>query len=154
MTDLLRHTLATVAYRGGKVVRGVPPDFANFRSGESTRTPIQILAHIGDVLDWACYLARGQKTWNDSTPQSWDHETQRFFDALQRLDRQLSNEELKCDAGHLFSGPIADVLTHIGQLAILRRMAGVPIRGENYFIADIETGRVGPQQSAPKREFE
>jgi hypothetical protein len=154
MTDLLRHTLATVAYRGGKVVRGVPPDFSGFRSGDSTRTPIQILAHIGDVLDWACHLARGEQTWHDSTPQSWEHETHRFFDALQRLDRQLSNEELNCDAGRLFSGPIADVLTHIGQLAILRRMAGVPIRGENYFIADIETGRVGPEQSEPKREFE
>lgn len=154
MTDLLRHTVATVAYRGGKVVRGAPPDFSGFRSGDSTRTPIQILAHIADVLDWACCLARGEKTWHDSTPQSWEHETQRFFDALQRLDRQLSNEELKCDAGRLFSGPIADVLTHIGQLAILRRMAGVPIRGENYFIADIETGRVGPEQPEPKREFD
>ncbi len=152
--DLLRHTLATLAYRGGKAIRGAPPSFADFRAGESTRTPLQILAHIGDLFDWACDLARGEKKWNEATPQSWEHEVQRFFDGLQRFDRQLADEPVKCDPGRLFQGPIADAFTHIGQIAILRRMAGVPVRGENYFIADIAAGRVGAEQAPPKREFD
>ena len=154
MTDLLRHTLATIAYRGGKVVRDAPASFADYRYGDSPRTPIQILAHIGDLFDWACHLARGEKTWHESPPQSWEHESQRFFDGLARVDQHLATEPLQCDAGRLFSGPIADALTHIGQLAMLRRMSGAPIRGENYFAADIQAGRVGPEQSAPKRQFD
>lgn len=135
-------------------MRDVPPDFAQFRAAPSTRTPLQIVAHIGDLLDWAYYLARGEKTWNASTPQTWDGEVQRFFDALQRLDNQLASEPLKCDTGHLFSGPIADALTHIGQIAMMRRLAGVPMRGENYFAADVVEGRVGREQTPPKREFD
>ena len=85
--DLLRHTLATVAYRGGKAVRGAPPEFARFRVREGTRTPDAILAHVG-------------------------------------------------------------------QIAMLRRLAGAPVRGENYYKADIAAGRVGPEQAAPRVEFD
>ncbi len=154
MNDFLRHTVATLAYRGGKVVRGAPESFANFRAGDTTRTPLQILTHIGDLLDWACVLARGEKAWNDSTPQGWDHEVQRFFDGLKRLDAQLASTPLQCEPERLFQGPIADALTHIGQIALLRRLAAAPIRGENYFRAEIVAGRVGPEQVPPKREFD
>ena len=147
MNELLRHTVATLAYRGGKVVRGVPATFADFRAAETTRTPLQILSHLGDLLDWAYLLARGEKKWSDAVPQSWDAE-------VQRVDQQLANEALKCPPERLFQGPIADALTHIGQIAILRRMAGVPVRGENYFAADIVAGRVGTEQASPKREFD
>ena len=122
MNEMLRHTVVTLAYRGGKVVRAV--------------------------------LARGEKTWNDATPQSWEREVARFFDGLQRLDQQLASTELQCKPERLFQGPIADALTHVGQLAMLRRLAGSPVRGENYFRADIAAGRVGAEQSAPKREFD
>jgi hypothetical protein len=104
-------------------------------------------------VEWAAVLARGEKTWNESKPQSWDREVQRFFDALQRLDQQLASQPLQCKAERLFQGPIADALTHVGQIAILRRMAGVPLRGENYYVADIAVGRVGSEQAPPKREF-
>jgi len=154
MSDLLRHTLATVAYRGGKVVRDAPPSFADYRCSESGRTPIQILTHINDLLDWASCLARGEKTWNDTTPQTWDQEVQRFFASMQRLDQQLASQPLQCKPERLFQGPIADALTHVGQMAMLRRMAGAPMRGENYYVADIAEGRVGAEQAAPKREFE
>ncbi|PYQ58324.1 MAG: hypothetical protein DMF58_15660, partial [Acidobacteria bacterium] len=107
-----------------------------------------------DLLDWAYFLARGEKKWNDAVPQSWDAEVQRFFDGLQRFDRQLTEEALNCPPERLFQGPIADAFTHIGQIAILRRMAGVPVRGENYFAADIVAGRVGTEQAAAKREFD
>jgi hypothetical protein len=155
MKEFLRHAVATLAYRGGKVLRDVPPAFADFRVSDKTRTPVQIVAHIGDLLDWGWVLARGEKTWNASTPQSWDHEVGRFFDGLQRLDEILASDQpLGCPSERLFQGPIADALTHVGQLAMLRRMAAAPVRAENYFGAEIAAGRVGAQQTPPQREFD
>lgn len=154
MNEFLRHAVATLAYRGGKVVRGAPPTFADFRVADKTRTPLQIVAHIGDLLDWACTLARGEKTWKESPPQSWEQEVDRFFAGLHRLDGILASEPpLACPAERLFQGPIADALTHVGQLAMLRRLAGSPVKGENYYGADIAAGRVGPDQTPPRREF-
>jgi hypothetical protein len=151
--DLLRHALATLAYRGGKAMRGAPESFAGFRANDSTRTPLQIVTHMGDLMEWCCSLARGEKTWKDSTPQSWDHEVMHFFDALQRLDQHLASQPLQCKPERLFQGPIADALTHVGQIAILRRIAGAPLRGENFYAAEIIVGRVGSEQTPPKREF-
>ena len=152
---LLRHTVATVAYRGGKALRAAPDSFATYRVAEGSRTPAQILAHLGDLFDWALSLARGAQVWRDSQPLSWDREVGRFFDTLRQLDEYLaSNVPLACPAEQLFQGPIADALTHIGQLAMLRRLAGAPIRGENYFKAEIAAGLVGPDQAGPRREFD
>jgi hypothetical protein len=152
---LLRHTLATLAYRGGKSVRNAPAEFANFRAAGSTRTPAQILAHIGDVLDWGLSIAKAQQAWHDSKPLSWEQETSRFFAALKAFDDYLASEEpLHAPPEKLFQGPIADALTHVGQIAMLRRLAGAPIRGENYFAASVSAGRVGPEQLPPIREFD
>jgi hypothetical protein len=153
--QFLRHTLATVAYRGGKALRGAPETFAVFRSGDSTRTPVKILAHIGDLFDWALSMAQGQAAWHDSEPLAWNAEVERFFAAVKKFDDYLaSTEPLHAPIEKLFQAPIADALTHIGQIAMLRRLAGVQIRGENYFVADIAAGRCGAEQSAPRREFE
>ena len=153
--QLLRHTLATVAYRGGKALRGAPDHFATFHIGDKTRTPGQILAHMGDLFDWALSIAEGKQAWNDSTPLPWNAEVERFFAAVQKFDDYLaSSESLHGSAEGLFQGPIADALNHIGQIAMLRRLAGSPILGENYFKAAITAGRVGLEQSAPGREFE
>ncbi len=152
--DLLRHTLATLAYRGGKTVRDAPAAFAGFRAAEKSRTPAEILAHIGDLLDWALSLAQGKQAWHDSKPLAWDQEVQRFHAGLAALDGFLaSGAPLGCPAEKLFQGPVADALTHVGQIAMLRRLAGSPVRAENYFQADIEVGRVGAEQTAPAREF-
>jgi hypothetical protein len=152
---LLRHTLATLAYRAGKTLRGAPPSFAGFRAGPGSRTPVAILAHMGDLLDWGLQLAQGHHIWKDSPPRPWDEEVARFFAALRAFDDFLAaDERLGFLPGRLFQGPVADALWHTGQLAMLRRMAGAPIRGENYFKADIAMGRVGPEQSAPVREFD
>ena len=151
----LRHTLATVAYRGGKALRRAPDRFGTFHIGDKTRTPSQILAHLGDLFDWALSIAQGKPAWRDSAPLSWDAEMERFFAAIQKFDDYLaSSEPLHGSAEGLFQGPVADALNHIGQIAMLRRLAGSPILGENYFKADIAAGRVGPEQSAPRREFE
>jgi hypothetical protein len=154
-TSFLRHTLATLAYRGGKAVRGAPPQFASFQAVARARTPVQILAHIGDLLDWALAMADGQQKWHESTPLPWPQEVERFFACLKKLDDRLATgTPLGFPAEKLFQGPIADALTHVGQLAMLRRVAGQPMKGENYFQADIAAGRVGAEQSAPRREFD
>ncbi len=152
---LLRHTVATLAYRGGKALRGAPPQFGSFQASATTRTPLQILAHVGDLFDWAVALADGQDVWHDSPPLPWDQETARFFSTLAAFDRRLSQDSaLACPAEKLFQGPVADALTHIGQIAMLRRLAGSPVPGENYYKADIVVGRVGAEQSKPSFEFD
>jgi hypothetical protein len=153
--DLLRHTVATLSYRGGKAIANAPDGFNQFRLNDSTRTPEQILAHVGDLLDWALSIAKGKQTWRNSTPLPWDQERARFFAALEAFDSYLaSGEPLGAPEEKLFQGPIADALTHVGQIAMLRRIAGGPVKGENYYVAEIEAGRVGPEQSAPRREFD
>ncbi|PYU85969.1 MAG: hypothetical protein DMG51_07300 [Acidobacteria bacterium] len=153
--QLLRHTVATVAYRAGKALRGAPDHFASFHIGDKTRTPAQILAHMGDLFDWALSIAQGKQTWHDSTPLAWNAEIERFFAAVKKFDDHLAGAELlHGSAEGLFQGPVADALNHIGQVAMLRRLAGSPILGESYFRADIAAGRVGLEQSVPRREFE
>jgi hypothetical protein len=152
--QLLRHTLATLAYRAGKTLRGAPESFAAFSTGEKGRTPAHILAHMGDLFDWALSIARDKQEWHDSTPLPWPQEVERFFKTLRLFDDYLASEApLSVSPEKLFQGPVADALTHTGQLAILRRMAGCPIRGENYFRAEIVAGRVGLDQAAPVQEF-
>ena len=151
---LLRHTVATLAYRGGKTLRGAPAEFANFRAAEKSRTPAEILAHIGDLLDWAVGLADGKSEWHDSPPLSLEQGTARFHAGLEAFDRRLaSGQPLGCTAEKLFQGPIADALTHVGQLAMLRNLAGCKMKGENYQKAEITAGRVGTDQAAPRFEF-
>ena len=152
--QLLRHTLATLAYRAGKALRGVPASFAMSSSGEKGRTPLEILAHMGDLVDWRLSISKGAEAWKNSKPLPWDREVERFFAAVKAFDDYLASDApLASPAEKLFQGPIADALTHTGQINMLRRMAGCPIKGENYFRADITAGRVGVEQAAPGREF-
>lgn len=153
--EFLRHTLATLAYRAGKSIRDVPPEFPDFSAYEGTRTPRAILAHVGDLLDWAVQLSGGRHVWQDAEQGEWDAEIARLFEGLHRLDTILASDEpLGFSVESMFQGPIADALTHVGQIAMLRRMSGAPVRGENYFKAEIRAGRVGPEQAEPKFEFE
>ena len=153
--DLLRHSVATIAYRGGKIVRDAPQGYVDFEAGHNCRTPVQILAHIGDLFDWALSMASGKPAWHDSEPLPWPDEVQRFFDTLKRFDDYLASPaELHDSVDKLLQGPVADALNHVGQLAMLRRLSGGPIRGENYHKADIAAGQVGKDQPAPKFEFD
>jgi hypothetical protein len=152
--ELLRHTLATLAYRGGKALRGAPEGFSTFTCGGGCRSAGEILAHVGDLLDWGLSMANGKREWHDSKPQAWIDDVNRFHAALAAFDGYLASDQpLQAPVEKLFQGPVADALTHIGQIGILRRLAGSPVKGENYFVADIVTGRLGPEQSPPKREF-
>jgi hypothetical protein len=152
--ELLRHALATLAYRGGKAVRQAPPGFAEFRAGEGVRAPGEILAHIGDLFDWALSIAMGQQRWHDSPPLPWDKEVHRFFSTLKGFDDFLaSTEAVRAPLEKLLQGPIADALTHVGQISILRRLAGTPVKPENYYRAEIKSGRVGADQAETKGGF-
>jgi hypothetical protein len=152
--QLLRHMLATLAYRAGKPQRGAPESFAAFDPPPCGKTSVQILAHMGDLFEWALTMVKGKQEWHNSDPLPWAEEVQRFFKTLQAFDDYLASDApLSFPAEKLIQGPIADALTHVGQLAMLRRLAGCPMKGENYAQAEIVAGRVGPEQAAPRREF-
>jgi hypothetical protein len=150
--EMLRHTLATVAYRAARALEGAPDHFAGFAG--AGRLPVQILGHMGDLFDWALSMAIGQESWKASQPRAWAEEQRRFFESLQTLDAFLASDApLRAPAERLFQGPVADALTHVGQLAMLRRLSGSPARGENFFVADVKAGQVGAVQPAPVRPF-
>ncbi len=153
----LRHTLATLAYRAGKTVRGTPAAFGDYRASETSPRVVEILAHMGDLLDWVLSQLQGSPRWNTSTPLPWDAELPRFFAALGSADRHLAEGlPIGYDPARMFQGGIADALTHTGQLAMLRRLSGYKMKGESYARADIEVGRVGLDQvpADPANEFD
>lgn len=150
---LLRHALATLAYRAAKVLRSAPASFAEFKVGATTRSSGEILAHLCDLMDWGTATAEGREVWRDTTTDSWESGVDRFFTAVARFDAAL-DAPIPCPCEKLLQGPIADALTHVGQLAMLRRLAEAPVRGENYLKAEITTGRVGKDQPPPVSEFD
>jgi hypothetical protein len=146
----LRHTVATLAYRAAKA----PPGFPAFRPAVESRSAGEILAHMGDLIEWALSQSRGEEVWRNSKPRSWAEDADRFFAALAAFDEYLASAPpLRATPERLFQGAVADALTHVGQIAMLRRLAGAGVRGENYSVAKIEVGCTGPQQAAPVREF-
>lgn len=155
--DAIRHLLAVIAYRTSKSVRGAPASFADFEASPTTRTPVQILAHMGDLMDWGLSMTRGTPRWNDAPPQPWETEVRRFFAAVTAWDEHLaSGAPIGIEAEKLFAGPLADCLNHTGQLNLLRRMAGAPVKGESYARADIRIGQTRLEQppADPRNEFD
>lgn len=152
---MLRHLLATLAYRAAKVLRDAPPGFDQFPGGPTMRRPVQILAHMGDLMEWGVRMARGEVRWQANGTADWETERQRFFDGMAALDAALvSQAPSREHAEMLIQGPLADALTHVGQLSMLRGAAGAPVRPESYARAEIVPGRTGPDQAAPRREFD
>ena len=139
MNSFLRHTVATLAFRFRKAIQDAPPGFADTRATPDSRSALETLAHMGDLFDWALKHADGVHEWHDSAPLSWDAEVERFLSLLARFDERLQSQIL-CSAERLFQGPVADALTHVGQLGTLRRVAGSPAKPRNYFKADIAAG--------------
>ena len=152
---VLRHLVATLAYRAAKVLRDVPPGFAAASAGGSARQPVQIIGHMADLMAWAITMAQGGNVWNAGGSGDWDAEVARFFDGLGALDRELVARDPDArSVEQLIQGPLADALTHVGQLAMLRGLSGSPTRPENYARAEIVVGRVGREQAAARREFD
>jgi hypothetical protein len=153
--SLLRHLLATLAYRAAKTLRDAPPGFGDFAAGPTSRTPLQIVAHMGDLMGWGLRMVQGKTSWRAEGGGDWDHEVRRFFDGVAALDESLEAHAPDAYSREaIIQGPLADTLTHVGQLAMLRGAAGAPVRPESYARAEIEVGRVGLDQAAARFEFE
>ena len=153
--QLLRHTVATLAYRAEKAIRDVPDSFATYQVSASSRTPLEIVSHMGDLVEWADRLAKGEYKWIPVTSPDWASACERFFQGLTTLDASLENATFETYApGVIFQGPIADAFTHVGQLTLLRGAMSAPIRPEAYARAEISVGRVGREQSATRKEFD
>lgn len=141
--EVLRHMVATVAYRGGLAITDAPDGFAEFRAHKTTRTAGEILAHIGDLLEGSLYLVKGELVYLTSEPLPWKEEVTRFYSAVKMFDSYLASEApLACPVERLVQGPVGDALTHVGQIVMMRRMAGKPIRAAQYFTAEIIAGEV------------
>jgi hypothetical protein len=141
--ELLRHLVAALAFRGGIAITDAPERFTEFRVGETTRTAGEILAHIGDLIQGSHYLVKGEFVYLQSSPQLWSEDVERFFTAVKEFDLYLaSNAPLEQPVEKLLQGPIADALTHVGQIVMLRRLAGKPIREESYFTVEIVAGEI------------
>jgi hypothetical protein len=139
--ELLRHLVATLVFRGGLAVFDAPEKFAVFQIDENIRTPAQILAHIGDLLQGSLYLMKGELVYLNSAPLPWHEEVTRFFSAAKEFDSYLASDvPLAQPIEKITQGPIADALTHVGQIVMLRRAAGVPVRAASYFTVEIEPG--------------
>src|SRR5262245_39170117 len=118
--ELLRHALATVAYRGAKAVRDAPADFATYCAADAARTPQQIVLHIGDLFEWALSIATGSETWRTHSPGRWPDDVSRFFETIERFDAFLASQNpMEASVERLLQGPVADALTHVGQLVML-----------------------------------
>jgi hypothetical protein len=153
--DVLRHLVATLAYRAAKVLRDVPPEFPHVSVSPSTRQPVLIVAHLADLMTWALPLADGRSEWSAGGGDDWHAEVERFFDGLEALDERLAaSTPSPVSIQKLIQGPLADALTHVGQIALLRGMTGAPVRPESFARASVVVGQVGPKQAPPGLEFD
>ena len=140
--ELFRHLVATLAFRARVAVSDAKPDFATFKINETVRTPGEILAHLGDLLEGSLVLMKGEFVVLNSAPLAWEDETRRFFSAVKEFDIYLASDApLAQPIEKVTQGPIADALTHVGQIIMLRRAAGDPAKPESYFEAEIVPGR-------------
>jgi hypothetical protein len=150
--EFLRHTVATLAYRAARAVEGAPEEFGGFDG--AGRTPVRILAHMGDLFDWALSILKDNEKWHVSEPLPWAEEKRRFFAALGAFDALLaSGGPTHVPIERLFQGPVADALTHTGQIAMLRRLAECRKKDEDFFRAKIAVGQVGAEQPAPVMHY-
>jgi hypothetical protein len=153
--ELLRHTVATLAYRAQKVLHDPPTGFADHRVSPASRTPLEIVSHMGDLVEWGERMAQGEYRWAPEASPDWASACDRFFRGLAAIDLAVASASFdKFPPEIIFQGPIADALTHVGQLSLLRGVAGGSVRPESYARAEIQIGRVGTEQSATRKEFD
>jgi len=144
-----------LAYRAEKVLQAAPEAFVDHRLSAGSRTPLEIVAHMGDLVEWAERMARGEYRWAPQPVSGWTEGCDRFFRGLLALDAAIGESSLtEYSAETIFQGPIADALTHVGQLALIRGIAGIPVKPESYARAEIQVGRVGTEQSTKRKEFD
>jgi hypothetical protein len=148
--ELLKHFLAAIAYRTQKALRGAPPDFAEFRASPTSRTPYELLWHMTGLIGYARTMFHGGE-FEPPRLSSLEAEVVRFHDQLERIRDDFDDQTLEASITdvQLLHGPLADTMTHVGQLAFLRRMCGSPVASENFIFASISEGNVSANQAAP-----
>ena len=149
---LLNHFLAALAYRTQKALRDAPDDFGSFRVLDGVRTPAELVRHMTSVLGYARTHFAGGRYWPEPL-ESLTEEVARFHEMLGMLAQHLRSEEPLLEGmseERLLQGPFSDAMTHAGQLALLRRLAGAPVPPENFIVAEIEPDRLGPDQAKPQ----
>lgn len=148
---LLNHFLAALAYRTQKALRDAPADFGSFRANEGVRTPAELVRHMTSVLGYARTHFIGGR-YRPEPLESLQDEIDRFHDILGLLAQHLRTGDPLPEGmteERLLQGPFSDAMTHAGQLALLRRLAGAPVPPENFIVAEIEPDRLGPDQAKP-----
>lgn len=147
---LLQHLLAALAYRTQKALRGAPVEFGEFRAGTHVRTPHELVWHMTGVVGYARTFLRGG-TFAPPRLPSFVEEVARFHATLEALRDDLGDDALEARISdeQFLQGPLADAMTHAGQLAMLRRLAGSPVASENFIYADVRPERLGPDQPSP-----
>ena|ERR1043166_1455581 len=148
---MLQHFLAALAYRTQKALRGAPASFATFEAGTATRSPHEVVRHMTSVLGYARAFFIGGRYQSEPLPDLAS-DLARFHamlgDLAQHLERGTPLRD-NMTPEQLLQGPLADAMTHVGQLAMLRRLAGTPVAPENFIVADIRSDRLGPDQPPP-----
>lgn len=150
---LLQYFLAVLAYRTQKALRGAPANFGSFQAAEGIRTPSTIVCHMTSVLGYARTFFIGGNYWPESL-LSLEEEIVRFHNMLKDLAQHIEKGSpllAGMSEERLLQGPFSDAMTHAGQLAMLRRLAGAPVAPENFIFADISPERLGPDQAEPAR---
>jgi len=148
--QLLRHFLAALAYRTQKALRGAPPGFGDFRVAANVRTPHELVWHMTGVIGYARTMLHGG-AFAPARLAAFPDEVARFHDTLAALHADFGNPSLEAAISdeRFLQGPLADAMTHAGQLAMLRRLAGSPVASEDFIKAAIDTANVGPEQPDP-----
>jgi hypothetical protein len=152
--ELLRHFLAAIAYRTQKALRGAPQHYPTFSAGNRTRTPIEIVRHMASLMGYVTtHFVSGTYPVKPDPLPTFAAEVARFHENLQRVGDLLQGgtplREITIE--QLLQGPLADTMTHVGQLAMLRRLADAPIAPENFMYADIRADRLHAEQPPPAR---
>jgi hypothetical protein len=150
--EMLRHFLAALAYRTQKALRDAPAEFAWFQAGAKVRTPLELVRHMDSVLGYArTYFVGG--TYQPPQLQDFQATIAHFHEVLTDLARHLSEgTELRgITAEQILQGPFSDAMTHAGQLALLRRLAGSPVPPENFIFAEVQASNLGPDQPLPSK---
>jgi hypothetical protein len=146
---MLRHFLASIAYHCTKAIKDPPATFHELNLGKGVRSPLKILNHISSVLTYAhSFYEHYDNTYIDI--RDWDYEVKRFYETLSKLDESIKTGNLReVSEERLLQGPLSDAMAHIGQLLMMRRLAGSPIPSENFLFADIRIRVLGPNQQKP-----
>jgi len=151
--ELLRHFLAAIAYRTQKALRGAPDHYPTFSAGHRVRTPVELLRHMSALMGYVRTLFQGGSYPVKPDPlPTFNDEVARFHDLVGAVGELLSSgAPCSISTEQLLQGPFADTMTHVGQLAMLRRLADSPVAPENFIYADIRADRLHADQPAPAR---